>query len=168
MSLGDPSDKESTALKHLPALLVVPEVHDLRPAPSCCPACGEAFAPFPGAEEATISAVQVQAHLRRIQRRRYQKTCGCPQVPGLVTAPRVIPKNPLGISVWTMVLLDKYLYGRPTYRLCEELKHQGLPVAQGTLTDGLQRIAVLFEPVMQALHARQMREKLFHGDETRW
>ena len=57
-----------------------------------------------------------------------------------------------------MVLLDKYLYGRPTHRLCEELKHQGLPVAQGTLTDGLQRIAVLFEPVMQALHARQMRE----------
>src|SRR5207244_11083167 len=52
--------------------------------------------------------------------------------------------------------------------LCAELKYQGLPVAQGTLTDGLQRIAVLFEPVMQALHARQMREKLFHGDETRW
>jgi len=32
----------------------------------------------------------------------------------------------------------------------------------------LHRIAVLFEPVVQALHARQMSEKLFHGDETRW
>src|SRR6266704_586711 len=31
------------------ALLVVPEVHDLSPAQSCCPACGEAFAPLPGA-----------------------------------------------------------------------------------------------------------------------
>ena len=85
-------------------LLVVPEVHDLSPAQSCCPACGEAFAPLPGAEESTIIEVQVQAHLRRIQRRRYQKTCGCPQVPGLVTAPpapRVIPKSPLGVSVWT-------------------------------------------------------------------
>jgi hypothetical protein len=30
------------------ALLVVPEVHDLSPAQACCPACGEAFAPFPG------------------------------------------------------------------------------------------------------------------------
>ena len=48
------------------------------------------------------------------------------------------------------------------------MKHQGLPVAQGTLTDGLHSIAVLFEPMMHALHARQMREKLFHGDETRW
>src|SRR5712691_11496660 len=153
------------------ALLVVPEVHDLSPAQSCCPACGEAFAPFPGAEESTIIEVQVQAHLRRIQRRRYQKMCRCPQVPGLVTAPpapRVIPKSPLGVSLWTTVLLDKYLYGRPTYRLCEQLKHHGLPLSQGTLTDGLQKIAVLFEPVMTKLYERQMGEKLFHGDETRW
>jgi transposase len=153
------------------ALLVLPEVHDLSPVQSCCPACGEAFAPFPGAEESTIIEVQVQAHLRRIQRRRYHKTCGCPQVPGIVTAPpapRVIPKSPLGVSLWTTVLLDKYLYGRPTYRFCEQLKHHGVPLSQGTLTDGLQKIAVLFEPVMTALYERQMSEKRFHGDETRW
>jgi len=110
------------------ALLVVPEVHALSPAQACCPTCGEAFAAFPGTEDSTILEVQVQAHLRRIQRRRYQKTCQCPQVPGIVTAPpapRVIAKSPLGVSLWTMVLLDKYLYGRPTYRLCEQLKHYG-------------------------------------------
>jgi transposase len=126
---------------------------------------------FRGVEESTIIEVQVQAHLRRIQRRRYQKTCRCPQVPGLLTAPpapRVIPKSPLGVSLWTTVWLDKYLYGRPTYRFCEQLKHHGLPLAQGTLTDGLQKIAVLFEPVMTKLYERQMGEKLFHGDETRW
>src|SRR5262244_1063304 len=153
------------------ALLVVPEVHDLSPAQACCPTCGQAFAPFPGAEESTILEVQVQAHLRRIPRRRYHKTCRCPQVPGLLTAPpapRVIPKSPLGVSVWTMVLLDKYLYGRPTSRLCEQLKHHGLPLSQGTLTNGLQKIAALFEPVMTQLYECQMREKRFHGDETRW
>jgi transposase len=153
------------------ALAMVAEVHDLSPTQAGCPACGEAFAPFPGAEESIIIEVQVQAHLRRIQRRRYQKTCQCPQVPGIVTAPpapRVIAKSPLGVSLWTMVLLDKYLYGRPTYRLCEQLKHHGLPLSQGTLTEGLQKIAVLFEPVMTQLYERQMREKRFHGDETRW
>ena len=153
------------------ALLVVPEMHDLSPAQACCPACGEAFAPFPGTEESTIIEVQVQAHLRRIQRRRYQKMCGCPQVPGIMTAPpapRVLPKSPLGVSLWTTVLLDKYLYGRPTYRLCEQLKHHGVPLSQGTLTDGLQKIAVLFEPVMTKLDERQMGETRFHGDETRW
>jgi transposase len=154
-----------------PALLVVPAVHDLSPARACCPACGEAFAPFPGTAESTIIEVQVQAHLRRIQRRRARKTCQCPQVPGLVTAPpapRVLPKSPLGVSLWTTVWLDTYLYGRPTYRLCEQRKPQGLPLSQGTLTDGWQKIAALFEPVLSKLYERQMSAQLFHGDETRW
>jgi len=153
------------------ALPVVIEVHDLSEAAKYCPACGEAFAPFPGAEESTILEVQVQAHCRRIQRLRYQKTCECPQVAGIVTAPpapRVIAKSGLGVSVWTRVLLDKYLSGRPTQRFCAELRNYGLPLAQGTLTGGLQKIAVFFEPVMAALYDRQMSEKRFHGDETRW
>jgi transposase len=153
------------------ALPVVVEVHDLSEAAKHCPACGAAFVPFPGREESNLIEVQVQAHMRRIQRQRYHKTCQCPHVPGIVTAPlapRLIPKSPLGVSVWTRVLLDKYLSGRPTHRFCEELRHHGLPVAQGTLTDGLQKIAVLFEPVMTKLYERQMSEKLFHGDETRW
>jgi transposase len=67
-----------------------------------------------------------------------------------------------------MVLLDKYLYSRPTHRLCQGLEHHGLHLSQGTLTDGLQRLKGLFEPLMPVLYARQMTEKLFHGDETRW
>jgi len=153
------------------ALTVVAETHDLSAEAKRCPACGEAFLPFPGPEASTIIEVQVQAHIRRIQRTRYQKGCQCPQVAGIVTAPpapRLIPKSPLGVSVWTMVLLDKYLYGRPTHRFCEALRHYGLPLAQGTVTDGLNRIAPLCEPLVAALLEWQMREKLFHGDETRW
>jgi transposase len=89
----------------------------------------------------------------------------------MVTAPpvpRVIPKSSLGVSVWTMVLLDKYLSSRPTHRFCQELAHHGFPLSQGTITDGLQRLTVLCEPVMPVLYERQMTEKLFHGDETRW
>jgi transposase len=153
------------------ALPVVVEVHDLSEAAKHCPQCGEALAPFPGVEACDIIEVQVQAHIRRIQRPRYQTTCGCDQFPGIVTAPpapRVIAKSPLGVSVWTMVLLDKYLYSRPTHRLCQELEHHGLHLSQGTLTDGLQRLKVLFEPLMPVLYERQMTEKRFHGDETRW
>jgi transposase len=153
------------------ALPVVVEVHDLSEAAKCCPACGKAFLPFPGTEESSIIEVQVQTHMRRIQRKRYPKACQCPQIAGIMTAPpapRRIPKSPLGVSVWTRVLLDKYLYGRPTHRFCEELGYHRLPVAQGTITEGLRRSAGLFEPMMPALHKRQMGEKLFQGDETRW
>jgi transposase len=152
-------------------LPVVVEVHDVSEAAKHCPQCGEALAPFPGVEGCDIIEVQVQAHIRRIQRPRYQTTCRCAQRPGIVTAPpvpRVIPKSPLGVSVWTMVVLDKYLYSRPTHRLCQELAHHGLPLSQGTITDGLQRLKVLFAPLMPVLYERQMTEKLFHGDETRW
>jgi transposase len=152
------------------ALPVVVEVHDLSEAAKHCPQCGEALAPFPGIDACEIIEVQVQAHIRRIQRPRYQTTCGCSQLPGIVTAPpapRLIPKSPLGVSVWTRVLLDKYLYSRPTHRLCQELEHHGLHLSQGTITDGLQRLKGLFEPLMPVLYERQMAEKLFHGDETR-
>jgi transposase len=152
-------------------LPVVVEIRNLSTAEKRCPVCGEAFRPFPAPEVSTIIEVQVQAHVRRIHRQRYHKVCRCPHIPGIVTAPpapRLIPKSPLGVSVWTEVLLDKYLYGRPTARLCQALQHYGVPLAQGTVTDGLRKITPLFEPVVQALRERQMGEKLFHGDETRW
>jgi transposase len=67
-----------------------------------------------------------------------------------------------------MVLLDTYLSSRPTHRLCQELAHHGFHVSQGTITDGLQRLRGLCEPLMPVLYERQMTEKLFHGDATRW
>jgi hypothetical protein len=79
------------------ALLGVPAVHDLCAEAPPCPACGAACLAFPGAEEASISAVQVQAPMRRLPRLRSQQACQCPQGPGMVTAPpapRVIPKSP--------------------------------------------------------------------------
>ena len=57
------------------------------------------------------------------------------------------------------MLLDKYLYGRPTYRLGAQLKHHGLPLSQGTLTDGLRKKPALFEPVLTKLYEHQMHEK---------
>jgi transposase len=149
----------------------VEEVHDLSATEKRCPVCGQALQPFPTPEASSIIEVQVQAHVRHIQRQRYHTVCHCPQGPGIVTAPpapRLIPKSPLGVSVWTEVVLDKYLYGRPTARLCQALQHHGVPLPQGTVTEGLRKIALLFEPVVQALRERQMSEQLFHGDETRW
>ena len=78
-------------------LPVVVAVHEVSEAAKHGPQCGEALAPLPGVEACDIIEVQVQAHMRRIQRPRYPKPWRCPQVPGIVTAPpapRVIPKSP--------------------------------------------------------------------------
>jgi len=44
----------------------------------------------------------------------------------------------------------------------------GAPIAQGTLTAGLERLVPLFEPVRDVWHAKHLSERLFHGDETSW
>src|SRR5207237_1667330 len=137
----------------------------------CCQPCGRPFAPASGTEDSTILEVEVRAHRRVIRRRRYRPTCACGAHPGVVTAPpapRVIPKSSLGVSIWVAVLLDKYLLYRPTYRLLADLRTQGLDLASGTVTDGLQRLVPLFEPVYEALAAHSRRQPLWHGDETRW
>src|SRR4051812_40924510 len=153
---------------HLPAVV---EEHEIPGAQCCCRACGRPFAPVSGTEDPTILEVEVKAPRRLIRRHRYRPTCACGAHPGVVTAPpapRVLPKSILGVSVWVTILLDKYLFYRPTYRLLTDLQTQGLDLALGTSTDGLQRLLPLFEPVYEALAAHSRRQPLWHGDETRW
>jgi transposase len=70
--------------------------------------------------------------------------------------------------VWVLVLLDKYAFGRPTTRLLAQLRLHGLDLALGTLTDGLQRLLPLLEPLDEALRAHLREQQHWHGDETRW
>src|SRR3954453_10703473 len=153
---GKPGPKRRD-YSHLPA---VEQVVELPVEQQRCTGCGQPFAPFPGTDDTTILEVEVRAHRRICRRRRYRPTCSCGTHPGIVTAPppaKVIPKSILGVSVWVTVLLDKFLFYRPTYRLLEDLSTQGLDLAQGTLTDGLQRLLPLFEPVYDQLveHSQQ-------------
>ena len=154
---------------HLPATA---ETADLPAQQRHCTTCGRPFAPC-GSEPqlTTLVEVEVRAYRRLIRRRRYRPTCACGTHPDLLAAPpppRLIPHSALGVSVWVLVLLDKYASYRPTYRLLAQLRQHGLDLAQGTLTDGLQRLLPLFEPVYEALRTHNQRQQHWHGDETRW
>lgn len=157
-----------TVRPHLP---IIEEWHDLPSNPQICPQCAKPYVGTSKTEDSDIIEIDVAAHIRRIKRRSYRKGCGCPDVPFLITAPpapRLIPKSALGVSVWVEVLLQKYQYSIPTNRLCADLKTLGAPISQGTITGGLQKLALLFEPLSEALMERHLTERLFHGDETRW
>jgi transposase len=153
---------------HLPA---VPEEREIPGAECCCGRCGRPFAPVSGTEDSTLLEIEVKAHRRLIRRHRYRPTCDCGVHPGIVTAspaPRVIPKSILGVSLLVEFLVDKYLFYRPTYRLLADLKTRELDLSLGTVTDALQRLLPLFEPVYEALADHSRRQPLWHGDETRW
>jgi transposase len=153
-----------------PYLPVVEELRTLPPEAHTCPCCQKPYSPS-GTEDSDIIEIEVRSYVRRIKRQRYRKTCQCPEVPGLVTAPpapRLIPQGIQGISVWVEVLLRKYLYAIPTNRLCADLNNLGAPIAPGTLTGGLEQLMPLFEPLRAALLERHLTERLYHGDETGW
>jgi transposase len=164
---GKPGPKRRD-YSHLPAVV---EDHQLAPQQCRCSRCGQPFDDFPGTEDSIILEVEVKAHRRVIRRRRYRPTCSCAAHPGIVTAPpppRVIPKSILGVSIWVTLLLDKYLFYRPTYRLLADWDTHGLDLSMGTVTDGLKHLVPLFEPIYEALVRRSQSQTLWHADETRW
>ena len=136
-----------------------------------CPSCGLSLKAFAGTQDSEVVEIEVQAYRRVSRQHRYQATCSCGCVPGIVAAPappRLIERGKFGVSVWTQVLLDKVLYGRPSHRLLQDLADWGLKRAYGTLAGGLKALAPLFEPMNQALVAKLRSASHWHADETRW
>jgi transposase len=137
----------------------------------CCPQCGLQAVPAWGSESSEVLEIEVKAYRRVLHRPRLRPACRCGCLPGVLTAPlmqTLWPRNKLGVSVWTELLLSKFLYGLPTARLLQDWSERGLHVAQGTVTDGLQRLAPLFLPIMDACLDELRVASHWHADETRW
>jgi transposase len=89
----------------------------------------------------------------------------------VVTAPppdKLIPKSDFGVSLWVLILLRKFQFFQPLERILAELKSHGLCRSAGTVTDGLQKLLPLFEPLYKGLCDYNRREGHWHADETRW
>lgn len=156
-----------TRRPHLP---VGEEVRDLAEQEKCCADCGLPYRDLGTTEDSEIVEIGVRPYIRRIRRKKY-RGCGCGGKQRIVMAPpapRVFPRNNLGVSVWVEILIDKYLSSQATHRRLADFSHLGCPLSQGTVTGGLRRFAPLFQPLVDALREKQLSERLFHADETGW
>ena len=134
-----------------------------------CTCCGQLAAAC-GSEDSEQVEIETTIYRRVIHRRRYRRVCDCPG-PRTQTAPepaKLIPKSRFGTSVWVDVLLDKFATHRPTERLLADWRSRDFDVAAGTLNEGLQRIAPLFQKIYDALRERNRLSQVFQADETRW
>ena len=138
-----------------------------------CGRCGKPYVAN-GAEVSTIVEVHVAAHKRVIRRPRWRRRCDCASSPTEVSAPpapRLFAGTPYGTSVWARFLFERYACFRPLKRVSAWLSDpppRGLPISAGTLGDSVHRFTPLFEPVAEAILARQNEAAVRHGDETTW
>ena len=171
-SRGHQKDAPGHGRTPCPNLPVEEETADLPMGEHLCPNCGLPPVRCQALDEVSeFKEIRVKAYLRRIHRPAYVRGCKCSQMPAILTPQvpaRIIPRSPYGVSFWVQILLSKYQYWQPTNRLLHDLRDQGLPVSPGTVAGGLQAIAPLFTPLINALYHYQMGETIFHGDETRW
>jgi len=153
---------------HLP---VIEEEVKLPSDETACPKCGKPAVEMSETEDSEVIEVEVRAHRRKIRRKRYRRTCECPNESPTLTAPappKLIPKGRYGVSVWVHLLLAKFASHRALGNAIEALSHYDLHLPQGTISDGLKRISPLLEPVYEAILARNAESFYRQADETHW
>ena len=184
MKLGKKSERKRTSRKEnknkqprkghprrdFSNLEIKEEINDLLEEQKCCSRCGKPRCKLPANISDTIE-IEVKAHIRRIQSPQYAKTCKCPDEKNIVGAPaynKVIPYNIIGVSVWVLILMDKYFFQRPTYKLLAELETFKISLARSTLTEGMHQLSPLFKPLIEGILARVRTATYRKADETRW
>ena len=153
---------------HLP---VREQVVDVPVDARVCGCCGLPLEGLGQTDDGEQIEIETTVYRRVIRRKRYRRTCDCIDPPRTVTAPlppKLLSKSIYGTSLWTHLLLEKFHLQRPMSRVIEQLSLLELPLAPGTIVDGLKRIEPLLTPVYDAIRARQQEASHFHADETRW
>lgn len=149
-------------------------VEDVSLVDDCCPCCGLPYEELSGTEDSEIlEVIDVRAYKRTIKRSRYKRNCTCKKNPDpqILTAPvveRLLPKSKLGVSIWALLLLAKYEYQQPLYRVLKQLNGNGLSLAAGTVTDGKKKLLPFFSKVYDAIVAYSLQASHWHADETGW
>jgi len=145
--------------------------HDLSEEEKCCPICAQKHRRLPFTEDS--EEITIEIIIKRIMHRRYQyePACECKNGAALLVAPaplKLFPRTKFSIDFWIHMLMEKFMYQRPTHRSLHHLRLEGLPLSQGTITGGFAKIQPMVIPLYAAIveHSRSMNH--WHMDETRW
>ena len=143
-------------------LSIIPEIQDVPEAERICPCCKALYADMGATEDSDVIEVEVQAHIRRVKRKKYRRTCNCQSQPIILTAsqaPKILTKSHLGNSVWIHLLMQKYWHGQPLHRVIEGLKSHGIAIPEGTALWGFSRLLPLFRVIYQKILEKSLSDK---------
>ena len=146
-------------------------VHNIAIEERFCPVCGKPFILFPGTEDS--EEIDWKVIVQRIvhRRKRYKPTCNCTAVPGIITSPldpKLIPKGMFTNEFLVRLLLEKFLFGTPLYRIRKKLELERFSVSGGTLTGNIKRLGEFLQPLYVLILEKNKSARHWHMDETRW
>jgi len=122
-------------------------------------------------KDSEVVEVDVKAHVRKIHRKCYRRTCQCKNSPIIKVAPpapKLIPKSPYGVSIWVHTLVEKYWLGIPLNRVLKDFKSIDLSISAGSIIGGFQYLEKFLRPVYDLIVEKNITEKHWNADETRW
>ncbi|MBT9151185.1 MAG: hypothetical protein DDT40_01370 [candidate division WS2 bacterium] len=150
-------------------LPVVEEFYELPEEERYCKRCGLPVEELSSTEDSYEIGVRKTYFLRRNRKKKYKKTCSCPNP--IITAPapsKIIPKGKFTPGFWSKVILDKYLLSLPLQRQVFQMKLFGLDVSKGTLVEGLKKLSNYLLPLYNLFREEARLSKHWHADETGW
>lgn len=168
---GQQNGEKSPSKRDYSHLPVMPEIQDILENARICPCCNALYADMGATEDSDIIEIEVQAHVRRLKRKKYRRTCNCESQPVILTAPqapKILSKSHLGNSVWIYFLMQKFWHGQPLHRAIQELNSHGLAIPAGTVIWGFLRLLPLFRCIYRMIMERSLTDKHWHADETGW
>jgi len=136
-----------------------------------CPKCGLPAKSSCGTADSEVIDIEIKVDRKVYKRKRYGRQCECDGTPRVVTAPvppKLFAKGKYSTGFWAWILEQKYLFQVPMHRALKMLELRGLAVSQGTVTDNLQGIGELVQPLYACILERARTAKHWHMDETRW
>jgi transposase len=131
-----------------------------------CPCCRLEMQPIGEDLTEELDFTPAQLFVREIARVKY----GCRRCQeGVVTPPlppRPIERGRPGPGLLAQVAVSKYCDHLPLYRQEEIFARQGLPLSRQTLSDWLERVAWLLEPVVLEMKRRLLASPFLQSDDT--
>lgn len=151
-------------------LRVIEQIHELPESERFCKTCGKSFRELSITDDSNEIDYSEEIVLIRHRRKKYQRTCLCPE-PKMIASPlpaKLIAKSGFSTNFLVKVLTDKYLIQIPLNRQCYQMRLAGLPISRGTMSGLVASVSEYIRPLYEALAQESRLAWHWHADETRW
>ena len=146
-------------------------VVDLKEEEKVCDCCGGALHEMGKETREQLEFIPAQIKVVETVRLKYScRRCEQEGTEGQIKiAPAPVSPIPKGIataSLLAYILISKYQYALPLYRLEQMFANYGIEISRKTMADWVIRCAELLKPLFDYLKNTQLKQPILHADET--